>query len=394
MYARSSYVRPEPTTLSRMPERAFTDASSARALGRLLLVRRAAITMLLIGALNLYAAMILPKPDHSDRLSDFILATLLVLAAVAVAVSHPERTPRFAALLELVVPFYAVADISGIAATGRPIGSVPFFYLWPVMLVAYFHSRRVLASVLGWVAVSFAAALPFAEADVKLILYAGVVSSVTLVGVVVLMMRENQERLMRRQDELLDELYRMSTIDPLTNTLNRRAFVSAFAQAAARAKRAGVALSLALFDLDHFKSVNDKLGHAEGDEALRRFAQVTASECRRTDVIARMGGEEFAVILFGSDLDQAHAFAERVGRRLHAETADRAASLSVSAGVATLTAQDRSAEQLLARADRALYAAKAAGRARTARWDHGVMVGAPRHGDDGPVQRLAASGQG
>ena len=210
-----------------------------------------------------------------------------------------------------------------------------------------------------------------------MILYVGVISSVALVGLVVLIMRENQERLMHRQDELLDELYRMSTTDPLTNTLNRRAFLSAFSQAAARAERAGVALSLALFDLDHFKSVNDRLGHAGGDIALQRFAQVMESERRRTDVIVRLGGEEFAVILFGADLDEAQDFAERVGRRLQADTAADATSLSVSAGVASVTAQTRSAEHLLARADRALYAAKAAGRSRTARWQHGAKVGAP-----------------
>ncbi len=126
-----------------------------------------------------------------------------------------------------------------------------------------------------------------------------------------------------------------------------------------------------MFDLDHFKQVNDRYGHAAGDRVLRDFAALLRRELRNGDTLARVGGEEFAVVLFGVDRDDAVAFSERIGRELQARGSGDTPPLSTSAGVAALTEADPSPEALMLVADRALYAAKAAGRRRVAVWEDG-----------------------
>jgi diguanylate cyclase (GGDEF)-like protein len=131
-------------------------------------------------------------------------------------------------------------------------------------------------------------------------------------------------------------------------------------------------LALAMFDLDHFKQINDRQGHAEGDRVLREFASLLERELRRGDTLARVGGEEFAVVLFGVDLDDGVAFAARIGRELQRLGAERGTALSTSAGVAALSAAEPDPAGLLLVADRALYAAKQAGRRRVAVWQGGA----------------------
>lgn len=152
-------------------------------------------------------------------------------------------------------------------------------------------------------------------------------------------------------------------IDPLTEIANRRAFDQVLA-ARESTSVAAVPAAVAMFDLDHFKSVNDTYGHAAGDHVLRTFAEVLRSGVRQHDMVARLGGEEFAAIIEG-DLDAARLVCERVRARLadldvplDAETTVR---VTVSAGIAPLPPQG-SATAALALADAALYRAKSAGR--------------------------------
>ncbi len=122
-----------------------------------------------------------------------------------------------------------------------------------------------------------------------------------------------------------------------------------------------------MFDLDHFKAVNDRYGHATGDEVLKHFAQLLGPELRRVDAAGRIGGEEFAVLLSGADTQDAYAFATRVRARLaatplHAGGID--IGVTVSIGIAPLRASDAGVGDALARADAALYRAKELGRDR------------------------------
>jgi diguanylate cyclase (GGDEF)-like protein len=184
--------------------------------------------------------------------------------------------------------------------------------------------------------------------------YVDSVSSVAIATLLVVVLRE-------RVNTLISQLQVTASTDSLTGLLNRRAFESAFDREVERAARAELPVALVLFDIDWFKQVNDRLGHAAGDRALRRFATLLEREGRSADVLARIGGEEFAVVLFGVEEDGARAFAERVLNVVAAETADDEVQLSLSAGVSGASLH---AEELFLAADRALYAAKDSGRGR------------------------------
>lgn len=153
--------------------------------------------------------------------------------------------------------------------------------------------------------------------------------------------------------------------DHLTSVANRRHFFELSEAEVARARRYGTALSLVMFDLDHFKRINDQFGHSAGDRVLINFCNGAALLLRETDVLARLGGEEFAALLPGTDLDGAVQLAERLRGHTEQEMVEEGVNrirYTVSAGVAILTLDDASIEAVLGRADDALYAAKAAGR--------------------------------
>ena len=158
----------------------------------------------------------------------------------------------------------------------------------------------------------------------------------------------------------------LSQTDPLTGCLNRRALVDALHAEIERARRYGLALSVLMIDLDHFKRVNDMRGHLTGDDVLQQLALIIRDEMRSVDVIARYGGEEFVILLPETALPGASSFAERVRERVATrEFADESDPLSVtvSVGVATITGgEEEDSEEVLARADAALYRAKQDGR--------------------------------
>ncbi len=169
------------------------------------------------------------------------------------------------------------------------------------------------------------------------------------------------------QELLTGELIRMSRTDPLTGAANRRAFMVALDEEYARARRYGHELAVLMLDVDHFKRINDHHGHAAGDQALKNLVRLVAPEMRATDCFARMGGEEFAVLLPETGLDAARNLAERLrdaaaGLSLTSEKGEF--GITVSIGVAQLQAQDTEPEELLNRADRCLYTAKSEGRNR------------------------------
>jgi diguanylate cyclase len=160
----------------------------------------------------------------------------------------------------------------------------------------------------------------------------------------------------------LREACDVASHDPLTGAFNRRGMTEAFAREASRAQRSGEPLSLALIDLDDFKRVNDQHGHAVGDAALVHLTRVIGETLRPTDLCGRLGGEEFVLVMPGSD----HAAAQQALTRLQAAmTAQPVAhtnvTLAFSAGL-VLSQRSESLEDLLARADSAVYRAKAAGK--------------------------------
>lgn len=171
------------------------------------------------------------------------------------------------------------------------------------------------------------------------------------------------------QKRLEEELRQLASTDALTGLLNRRAFMQRLEQEWARCRRfPDTVVALLMFDLDHFKAINDSLGHASGDLVLRHFAGELQGGLRSTDLAGRLGGEEFAVLLPGADLTAAVAWAERLRTRLAQVPvpATLPTAYTTSAGVTLLSSLDSSPEAALARADNGLYRAKSEGRNRTA----------------------------
>lgn len=169
----------------------------------------------------------------------------------------------------------------------------------------------------------------------------------------------------RRQ--MMDDLSRKAMTDPLTGLCNRRAFDNALAECMDVDRPVDRPGCLALFDLDHFKLVNDTHGHATGDRVLVLFAAVLRGTVRTGDVVARIGGEEFAVLLEGAGVEQARMVCERIRTRLAASEGHSIAGdpvhVTVSVGLAAL-APEASAQDVFKAADAALYRAKESGRNR------------------------------
>ncbi|MDT4839212.1 GGDEF: diguanylate cyclase (GGDEF) domain protein [compost metagenome] len=164
------------------------------------------------------------------------------------------------------------------------------------------------------------------------------------------------------------ELQVFATTDFLTQLSNRRHFMQQLEAELARVRRsASHCATILMFDLDHFKAINDRWGHSVGDQALRHFAAILCTQLRKTDAAGRMGGEEFAVVLSDATLDQAIIFARRIqGELARAPVlhADKRIPLAVSVGIAAIHATDQTAEATLSRSDMALYRAKRGGRNR------------------------------
>ncbi len=170
-----------------------------------------------------------------------------------------------------------------------------------------------------------------------------------------------KERLANINEELqraLKQVEHLAITDPLTGLYNRRYFDEQLEREIGRAIRYGRPLCLVMFDLDHFKLVNDRYGHQTGDLVLERFAEILRKVTRNIDIMARIGGEEFALILPETNLEMAVEIANRV--RCTQEI--KGLHTTVSAGVAGLPDHGKSARSLLSQADKALYQAKSAGR--------------------------------
>ncbi len=168
----------------------------------------------------------------------------------------------------------------------------------------------------------------------------------------------------RRLEKQAAELERLSNLDGLTGLHNRRSLDQRLDSEVDRARRGGSALSLVMLDIDNFKDVNDRYSHTIGDEVLKRLAQVLRDHTRSIDLSARFGGEEFVVLLPGTDPAGAHLVAENIRAAFEAvpwAAVHPGMAITVSAGVATIRAED-DGSTLLARADAQLYRAKLSGK--------------------------------
>ncbi len=194
--------------------------------------------------------------------------------------------------------------------------------------------------------------------------------------------QHSTDKLLRELHSANERLESLAQLDGLTGLLNRRTMDERLTKEWQRAKRTGNGSALVLLDIDHFKNINDRYGHAAGDLVIRTIAQSIQAEARGMDIASRYGGEEFVILLPQTDIGGAAQFAERIRARVAAAVGyheTHALQVTISLGVAIFSMQDNNVDQWLARADRALYAAKAAGRNQ-------VMVAAGEDQSHNPLQ--------
>ena len=316
-------------------------------------MRRACATLYGVGALTMGISVVTPQPERGPVLA--LAAVGLACAVVALYLVVAGRVPD---LVLLAMPALGSVAISVPMLVERTATGSPFFYLWPGLIAACFLRGREVVATLVWSAACLAAVLAgwVDTPDGDAILFVDAVCAIGITCAVVFVLKQ-------RVLALVDRLHEASRTDPLTGVLNRRAFEEAMVVHAESAERHGTPFVLALMDLDHFKAVNDRLGHAAGDRALVRFTEIVLEEKRHGDVFGRLGGEEFGLLLAATDVPGAHAFADRLRGTIQTVTASDEAGLTVSVGLADYRAGEN-IEDLLHDADVGLYAAKDNGRNR------------------------------
>lgn len=263
------------------------------------------------------------------------------------------------------LPFWTLAGLGplGVALIAYALATTPHpgdgaaLYALPVLWTTVFYGRRGAISIVACVAVAhLIALLELPPASSYPGRWVDVMVSVTAIAAVALVLELRGQR-------LFEQIVAEARTDALTRLLNRRGFDERAALEVLHAWRDGRSLALATFDIDFFKRINDDWGHEMGDRVLAWIAEALAREARSIDIVARLGGEEFAVLLPGADAEGAAAFAERVRATLDALTPAELPRVKVSAGIAASTGP-ADIHSLLQRADLALYEAKRAGRDR------------------------------
>ncbi len=162
-----------------------------------------------------------------------------------------------------------------------------------------------------------------------------------------------------------EEIYKMTIIDGLTQAFNKRYFLEALEREMSRAQRYGRPLSILMFDIDHFKRVNDTAGHLAGDHVLQALGRLISTRARREEIFARYGGEEFVILLPETPNDGAMELAEQLRKRVSSYTfvfEGEEIPITVSIGVATVSTEDISENEFVRRVDEKLYLAKSEGR--------------------------------
>ncbi len=316
-------------------------------------MRRVSIVFLVAGALAAFAGTLVPDPDTSDHPGLLILsATCALLAAILTIWRRPP-----AAVLASVPAMGLLINCAAVAVA-RPIAMTPTYALLALLAAAYFGTPRRVAFELAGYGIALGVVLAvWCEPEVRTAVWIGSMIPATCVTVVVVTLK-------RRLDEHVAGLRDLASTDALTGLLNHGAFGAALERGLHASRDSGERAALQLLDIDHFKPVNDRFGHQQGDQTLRLVGGVLAGHKRRGDLLGRLGGDEFGLLLSDADVDVAHRVADRIRDAVRDATAGTRCPLTVSIGIAGMAGHTGSAEELLAAADRALYSAKAHGRDR------------------------------
>jgi diguanylate cyclase (GGDEF)-like protein/putative nucleotidyltransferase with HDIG domain len=320
------------------------------------LVARVLSVLFAAGASLSALTVALPHAAHMNELG----MLLIVANAYVVAALLYTQAARFPAWSLQATLAWGSTLITGVAYfSGETPSPLVFFYLWVFLYASYFFTVRQAVAQIVYVGLVYGALL-FARAPLSAVSVWWLVSMGTLlVGAMVIMaMRARVELLIAR-------LYNAARTDPLTKLANRRGFRELLDLELERARRGGTEVAVLVGDLDNFKDINDRSGHKVGDAALKRVAKMLCDGKREIDTVARVGGEEFSLILPDTGRNGALALAERLRRTLHEEFASDTTPLTISFGLSVYPEHGETAAALLHAADQALYGAKQSGRNRT-----------------------------
>jgi diguanylate cyclase (GGDEF)-like protein len=282
------------------------------------------------------------------------LPTLAALITQVVTYILARSKYHFAGALFFVIIGCLVAFWRIIAV---PNDTAPAIMILPLLIGSVLLPLRAVM-VLFFVGLAGLLSLPIFIPELA---YQGTFTSFILVLIslaIILIGKHHRNNLEADRQEDLREL---ATLDPLTSLFNRRRFSEFLQHEIDRTKRYGANLSVIMFDIDHFKKINDTFGHQEGDGVLKAFSRRIKSIIRESDLVARWGGEEFMVLAVNTDVKNAEAVAEKIRSDIEAQQFLNKTRFTVSAGVTQFRDED-TATSLIERVDEALYLAKNGGR--------------------------------
>lgn len=322
--------------------------------------------------LNFLALAGLARPD-GVRWWTLVTVTVLVAVLVLIRSGWSLRLPD-PALTQFQIRYALASNAVGYVILGEARGITPVILSLILMFGIFGMSIRQMTINMLFALLSFGAAIavvfwlglagnPWVEMAYAVMVFLVLVGS-TFIAI---RMQHIRRRLTEQKNALtvaLEQIGHLATHDELTGLINRRRMTELMEAERQRCERGRRPLALALLDLDHFKLVNDRHGHAAGDEVLRAFVACVQGVLRSTDVLARWGGEEFILMLYDTDARGAAHLLERVRTSVEAmevTVGARTLSVTVSAGLA-LGEPGEAVERTLERADQALYRAKEKGR--------------------------------
>lgn len=296
----------------------------------------------------------LPPPAAGSEESILAMSLLTLAIGGWLLLAHPKLSDAaIALLLVLGTALITVTTYEGGAAGGTDGNEM--LYLWITLYAFYFLSLRFALAEVAVIGIAFGWLLGTETGpNQALTEWLVTVTTLTVAGLIIARVRGNQYM-------LVHELSERARRDDLTGLLNRSALDERVANERSRAIREGMPLSVLAVDVDGFKALNDSLGHARGDEVLKKVADELLHRTRKHDAVARLGGDEFAVLLTGASEAAAQVVAEDMRASVAGHLVRDGAGVTVSIGVATGHHPVPPFEDLLRAADGAMYVGKRAG---------------------------------
>jgi diguanylate cyclase (GGDEF)-like protein/putative nucleotidyltransferase with HDIG domain len=313
-----------------------------------------------VGGLIAFLVVAAPHPPQVNVTGFIVVGSVAELGALGLYLLAGRISMR---AIQVLIAVGTALITSCIAMSGEARGASvsdnEMLYVWVALFSAYFFTARQALLLVAWTAVCYAVTLWFySPHDIVVTRWVETVFTLAIAVLLICLLK-------RRVQGLLTRLADAARTDPLTDLHNRRGFEESIEVEIERARRGGHSLTLLLGDLDHFKRVNDRLGHAAGDAALTEIGRILREGKRQIDYAARTGGEEFALILPETSEEEAYVVAERLRAAVQRSFSDELVPLTFSFGIAGYPHHGATPDALLRVADRALYAAKELGRNRT-----------------------------